>query len=347
MAGTMCGIVKPSAGRGLEYRTDLPIPEIGADEILVKVCAAAVCGTDVHIYDWDAWSQKRMTPPVIIGHEMAGDVVAVGENVTTCRVGDRVSAESHIPCGKCWFCQNGMPHICKDVAVYGVSVPGAFAEYTKLRADCAFHLDDAISYEAACMFEPMGAGVHGVEAAEVAGKTVLVSGCGPIGLTAITASTVFGAKEVIACDLFDQKLAIASEMGAQHVINSAKCDLVAEVKRLTDGLGVDVAIDITGAPAAINASLKSVRAAGRLVCVGLPSREVTMDLTEDLIYREVEMTGISGRKIWETWEDYAKVLRDPRYKLERLMGHTFAMRDFERAFEEIRAGVPGKMILHP
>jgi len=345
--GSMCGIVKEQKGVGLVYKTDLPIPQIGPDEILIKVKAAALCGTDLHIYDWDAWSQLRVDPPVVIGHEIAGDIVEIGENVTDCKVGDRVSVESHIPCGECWFCKNDLAEICKNVKLFGVSVPGGFAEYAKVRSDCAFHLDDDISYEHACMFEPMGAGVHGVEAAHVEGKTVLVSGCGPIGLTAITAAKVFGAKMVIACDLIDEKLVIAKEMGADIVLNSGKCSLPDEIKKLTDGIGVDAAIDITGSGAAINAALKSVRAAGRMVCVGLPSKEVTMDLTEDLIYREVEMTGISGRRIWGTWESFAKVMKDPRYKIERIIGHEFAMKDFEKAIAEVRRGIPGKMILKP
>ena len=179
------------------------------------------------------------------------------------------------------------------------------------------------------------------------GKTVLISGCGPIGLTAITAAKVFGAVKVIACDLLDEKLKIAKEMGADVILNSGSCDLVEEVKRLTDGLGADAAIDITGAGPAIANSLRSVRAGGRMVCVGLPSHEVSLDLTEDLIYRQVEMTGISGRRIWGTWENFSKVMKDPRYKIERIMGHKFPMKDFEQAFQEIRSGVPGKMLLYP
>lgn len=198
------------------------------------------------------------------------------------------------------------------------------------------------------MFEPMGAGVHGVEAAEVAGKTVLVSGCGPIGLTAISASKTFGAKQVFACDLIDEKLEVARKMGADAVFNSGRCDLPAEMKALTGGIGVDVAIDITGAAPAINTGLKCVRAAGRMVCVGLPSKPVTLeDMTDDLIYREVQLTGVSGRKIWETWEDFAKVVQGPWYKMDQVIGGRFALEDYKKALEQIRAGVPGKMILYP
>lgn len=349
MKKTMCGLVKEVSGPGeLVYHTDLPVPEIGDDEVLLKVHCTAICGTDLHILEWDAWSQKRIKAPVTLGHETAGEIVAVGKNVRDRKVGDRVSCESHIPCGTCWFCKNGMPHICKDVKLFGCTQNGAFAEYAKIRADCTFLLDGSISDEAACMFEPMGAGVHGVEAAEVAGKTVLVSGCGPIGLTAVSACKTFGAVQVIACDLIDEKLDVAREMGADIVLNSGKCDLVAEVKALTGGTGVDAAIDITGAAAAINSDLKCIRAAGRMVCVGLPTKPITLvDMADDLIYREIQLTGVSGRKIWETWEDFAKVMSGPYYKLERVIGGKFPMREFQTAIDQIRSGVPGKMILYP
>lgn len=348
MNTTMRGLVKETAGPGkFQYHTDLPIPQIGDDEVLIKVHCTAICGTDLHIMDWDKWSQSRVVTPIIPGHETAGDIVAVGKNVRDRKVGDRVSCETHIPCGTCWFCRNGLSHICKNVKLFGVTENGAFAEYTKIRSDCTFLLDDDISYEAACMFEPMGAGVHGVEDAQVQGKIVLVSGCGPIGLTAVSACKTFGARQVIACDLVDERLATASEMGADVVINSGSCDLVAEVRRLTGGVGVDAAIDITGAASAINNSLRCVRAAGKLVCVGLPTKNVEMDLTNDLIYREVQMTGVSGRKIWDTWKDFAKVMKGPYYKLDKVMGNRFRLEEFDQALEQIHSGVPGKMIVYP
>ena len=349
MSKTMRGLVKEAARPGkLVYRTDLPIPEPGDDEVLIKVHCSAICGTDMHIVEWDKWSQIHAKAPLVIGHETAGDIVAVGKNVTGRKVGDRVSCESHIPCNHCWFCDHGMKHICKNMELFGVSVPGAFAEYACIRWDCTFPLDESLSYEAACMFEPMGAGVHGVEAAEVAGKAVLVSGCGPIGLTAISASKTFGAVKVIACDLIDEKLEVAKKMGADAVLNSAKCDLPAEVRTLTGGVGVDAAIDITGAEPALNSALKCLRAAGRLVCVGLPTKPITFhDMTDDLVYREVQLTGVSGRKIWETWEDFAKVMKGPYFKLDQVIGGRFPMKDFEAALAQIHSGVPGKMILYP
>lgn len=349
MKTTMRGIVKEiAAPGGLVYHDDLPIPQISDDEVLIKIYCTAICGSDLHMIDWDAWSQKRLKPPVVLGHETAGDIVAIGKNVHNRKIGDRVSAETHIFCGQCYFCKHEMPHLCKDVKPFGVSYDGAFAEYVRVRADCTFLLPEDVTYEAACMFEPMGAGVHGVEVAHVEGKTVLVSGCGSIGLTVISACKTFGAGMVIACDLLDTRLAVAKDMGADYVFNSAQVDLQAEILRLTDGLGADVAIDITGAAAAINTDLKCLRAAGRMVCVGLPSGPVTLqDMTDDLIYREITLTGVSGRLIWDTWDNFSKVMSGPYYKLEHILGGKYPLEDFETAISEMRKGVPGKILLYP
>lgn len=349
MQTTMRGLVKEVAGPGdLVYHDDLPIPVIGDDEVLVKVHCTAICGSDIHMLDWDEWSRKRLHPPVILGHETAGDIVAVGKHVADRKIGDRVSVETHISCGECYFCRNNMPHICSNMVNFGVAVDSAFAEYFKIRSDCTFLLDDGISYEAACMFEPMGAGVHGVEAAEVQDKVVLVSGCGAIGLTAISACKVFGARYVIACDLLDSRLELAREMGADAVFNSSKVTVHEEVRRLTDGHGCDAAIDITGAEVAINSALKSLRAAGKLVCVGLPSKPITLeDMADDLVYREITLTGVSGRLIWDTWTDFGTVMKSPYYKLEKLIGGRFSLEDYETAFRQVRDGVPGKVLLYP
>ena len=269
MSGTMRGIVKAAAGPGLEFRTDLPIPEIGDDEVLMKIRCASICGTDLGIYDWGDWARRRIkTFPRIVGHETTGEIVAVGKNVKDRFIGQRVSCETHIWDGTCPHCLAGRRHVCRNMTLFGIQLDGAFAEYAKIRADATYVLEDALSDEQGCIFEPMGSGVHGVEEAEVAGKTVLVAGCGAIGLTVVAACRVFGAKRILACDLFDEKLAAAKAMGADVTINSAKENLVETVLRLTDGLGVEAAIDVTGSPAALNASLKSVMAMGRLISVG-------------------------------------------------------------------------------
>ncbi len=345
MRGLRKEVAAPSS---LVYHDDLPMPEINDDEVLIKIHCTAICGSDLHMLDWDPHSAKTMTNiPVTMGHETTGDIVAVGKNVKMRKVGDRVSVETHIPCGECWLCKNGKPHICSNMRLFGVNENGAFAEYAKVRADVTYVLDEGVSYEMGCLFEPMGAGVHGVEAAEVEGKVVLVSGCGPIGVTAVAGCKVFGAKKIIACDLNDSRLEMAKSMGADVTINSGKQDLREEIMKLTDGIGVDAVVEVTGAAPAITAALKSIRPGGRLVGVGLPSKPVALDLTDDVFFREVEVTGISGRTIWQTWEDFAKVMQSPYYPADKMIYNRYVLEDFEKAFAEAREGKPGKILLYP
>ena len=344
----MRGICKMRPGVGAEFRDDLPIPEINDDEVLMKVHATAICGTDMHLYDWKEYAQARMKNlPMVFGHETAGEIVKIGKNVTGHKIGDRISVETHIPCGHCYQCETGNPHICENMRVFGVTDPGAFAEDAKVPKECIVPLDDAISYEKGAMLEAMGAGVHGVERADVKGKQVLVSGCGPIGLMAIGACKVHGAAKIIACDMFDQKLELAKEMGADLVVNSGKEDIIQAVRNATGGHGADAAIDITGNGKAINAGLKALRKGGIFVSVGLPDGEIPVNLTEDIIYREIVYTGVSGRRMFETWEDCMNILKSDGFSLAPAMGNTYKFEDFEDAFAAIRAGVPGKMILVP
>lgn len=335
-------------GAGAEYREDLPIPQISDDEVLIKVHATAICGTDLHLYHWNEYAQKRMTNlPMVFGHETAGEIVEIGKNVTGYQLGDRISVETHVPCNHCWQCRNGNPHICENQHVFGVTDPGAFAEYAPVHKDCIVRLKDDISYEMGAMLEAMGAGVHGVEVARVRGKRVLVSGCGPIGLMTIGACKAHGASQIIACDLIEEKLEIAKTMGADITVNSQEVDLPAFVRSQTDGVGADAVIDITGNPHAIRAGLKAVRKGGIFVSVGLPDGEVGIHLTEDIIYREVIYTGVSGRLMFETWEDCMNLLQSPGFSLEPVVGGIYPFRDFEQALDALKQGVPGKMILVP
>ena len=335
-------------GAGAEYREDLPIPQISDDQVLIKVHATAICGTDLHLYHWNEYAQKRMTDlPMVFGHETAGEIVEIGKNVTRYQLGDRISVETHVPCNHCWQCRNGNPHICENQHVFGVTDPGAFAEYAPVHKDCIVRLKDDISYEMGAMLEAMGAGVHGVEVAQVRDKRVLVSGCGPIGLMTIGVCKAHGASRIIACDLIDEKLEIAKTMGADLTVNSRDTDLPAFVRSQTDGVGADAVIDITGNPHAIRAGLKAVRKGGIFVSVGLPNGEVGINLTEDIIYREVIYTGVSGRLMFETWEDCMNILQSPGFSLEPVVGGIYPFRDFEQALDALKQGVPGKMILVP
>ena len=348
MEGTMRGICKMAPGEGAAYRTDLPIPQIGEGEGLMKVHASAICGTDLHIYGWNEWAAKRMRNfPIVFGHETAGEIVEIGKSVTGLRVGDRISVETHIPCNHCFQCGHDRRHICENMRIFGVTEPGAFAEYAPVPAECAVRLRDGIPYEVGAMLEAMGAGVHGVEKAEVRDKTVLVSGCGPIGLMVVGACKAHGARRVIACDVLPEKLKLAEAMGADAAVNSAQTDIIQAVQRETGGAGADAAIDITGDGGAIVAGLRALRKGGRMVSVGLPNGEIPVNLTEDIIYREIQYTGVSGRQMFATWDDCMEILETPGFSLEPVMGERYPLEGFEDALAAIRGGAPGKMLLIP
>ena len=348
MEGTMRGICKMAPGEGAAYRTDLPIPQIGEGEVLMKVHASAICGTDLHIYGWNEWAAKRMRNfPIVFGHETAGEIVEIGKSVTGLRVGDRISVETHIPCNHCFQCGHDRRHICENMRIFGVTEPGAFAEYAPVPAECAVRLRDGIPYEVGAMLEAMGAGVHGVEKAEVRDKTVLVSGCGPIGLMVVGACKAHGARRVIACDVLPEKLKLAEAMGADAAVNSAQTDIIQAVQRETGGAGADAAIDITGDGGAIVAGLRALRKGGRMVSVGLPNGEIPVNLTEDIIYREIQYTGVSGRQMFATWDDCMEILETPGFSLEPVMGERYPLEGFEDALAAIRGGAPGKMPLIP
>lgn len=343
----MRGIIKAEAKPGLVFREDLPLPVIGSDEVLFKVKVAAICGTDVHIDHWDEWSQKRIKPPMVIGHEVCGVVVNVGEDVRNVQIGDRIAVETHIPCYDCDLCRMGLAHICSHQEIYGCTIPGAFAEFSKVRSDVCVKLPDEITDEMGAMMEAMGAGIHGLMKAEVKDKVVLINGCGPIGLMVIGASKVHGAKTIIATDIFDGKLDIARQMGADFIWNSNEMNMTEEALKLTGGLGVDVAIDYSGYGPAIINSLQSVRKGGRLVLVGLPNGQVPINLTEDLIYKEIEVFGISGREMYRTWDEVKKIMAHPDFSIDPVIGGRYPLEDFREAFNRIASGVHGKMLLYP
>ena len=348
MTGTMRGICKMGPVPGAEFRRDIPIPQIADDQVLMKIHATAICGTDLHLYHWNEYARTRMKKlPIVFGHETAGEIVEVGRNVTGWKVGDRISVETHIPCGHCRQCAMGNPHICDNMKLFGITEPGAFAEYAPVPQSCIVRLDDAISYEKGAMLEAMGAGVHGVEKAQVRGKTVLVSGCGPIGLMAIGACKVHGAEKIIACDLFDEKLERARTMGADITVNSRNAEALFETVRRETGSGVDAAIDVTGSGRAIVTGLRALRKAGIFVSVGLPDGEIPVNLTEDIIYREIVYTGVSGRRMFKTWEDCMEILKTPGFSLDPVIGGVYNLERYEDALRAIEGGAPGKMILVP
>ena len=337
----MKALVKESAGPGLALR-DVPEPRIRDDEVLIRVRRAGVCGTDVHIYDWDAWASGRCKPPFVVGHEFAGDVVEVGRLVTDVQEGDRVTAEGHIVDGRCLLCRTGNAHVCPFTKIIGVDRDGCFAEYIAMPATNVWHLYDAISYEIGGIHDPMGNAFHTALTAEIPGATVLITGCGPIGIFAVGICRAAGASRVIASDINPRRLALAKTMGAHDVVTPDEAE--AAVKNATGGLGVDVVLEMSGVPSAIHQALALVRVGGRVQMLGIPSKPIVLDLPKEVIFKGITIYGVVGRRMYDTWHQMTRFLRAGEFDPTPVITHRFPMSEFDAAIQAIKSGNAGKVI---
>lgn len=345
MAEFMKGLLKEKPVPGAEWRENLPIPEIKDNELLIRVKAAAICGTDLHIYQWTLWAQERLKLPMVFGHEFAGEVVAVGSLVRNFKVGDRVAGETHIPCNKCYQCQTGNMHNCNDMKIIGVHTQGCFAEYIAIPVDCAWRLDDDLSFEFGALLEPMGVAVHGILSGEIGGKSIAIYGCGPIGLMGIGVAAACGASKIFAIDPFEAKLEVAKQMGAHAVFKSGKDNVAENIRELTEGEGVDVVVDFSGNRNAIQEGFVILRKGGRFTLVGLPNEPVALNLTEAIIYKEATVLGVTGRLMYKTWWQCKELLKSGKIDLRPVIGGTYSLKDYEQAFDALKNGAPGKMLL--
>jgi Threonine dehydrogenase and related Zn-dependent dehydrogenases len=347
MAEWMKGILKEKPEPGAVWRENLPIPEVKDNELLVKVKATAICGTDLHIYPWNAWAQKRLTLPMVFGHEFSGEVVQVGMMVKNFKIGDRVAGETHIPCNTCYQCQTGNQHNCNDMKIIGVHAAGCFAEYISIPVECAWKLDDSLSYELGAMLEPMGVAAHGVLSGEIGGKSIAIYGCGPIGLMGVGIASACGASRIFAIDLFEEKLAVAKQMGADVTIQVGKDNAEEIIRKATGGEGVDVVVDFTGNAKAIQEGFRVLRKGGRYTMAGLPDAPVSLDLTDAIIYREATVLGITGRLMYKTWWQCNELLKSGKIDIKPVIGGIYPLKEYEKAFDALKSGAPGKMILIP
>jgi threonine 3-dehydrogenase len=346
MATTMKALRKMKAARGLSMET-APVPSIGPMDVLVRVKTASICGTDLHIYGWDRWSQGRIKPPVTLGHEFCGVVERVGEEVTAVKPGDFVSAEMHVNCGHCHQCRLGEAHICQNLRIIGIDQDGAFAEFVKIPASNIWKLDAAIPEHYGAILDPLGNAVHTVLAGPIAGQTVLVTGCGPIGLMAIAVAKACGSSTVFATETNEHRRAMAKKMGADIVINPAAEDAVARILGETNKTGVDVLLEMSGNPAAIQQGFKSLRAGGRASLLGIPTENVPLDLVNDVIFKGATVQGIYGRRMYGTWVQMTALLKAGRLNLEPLFGERTTLDKFENAFSLLQGGLAGKILLYP
>src|SRR5882757_8735666 len=308
MSKTMLAVVKPQASPGVDVR-DVKIPGFGRTDVLVKVKVASICGTDLHIYEWDRWAQGRIHPPLIPGHEFCGEVVAFADEVTSVKEGDFVSAEMHVACGKCLQCRTGEAHICQNVKIIGVDGDGAFAEYVVIPESNIWKLDPAIPQEYASIRDPLGNAVHTVLAGEIAGRTVAVTGCGPIGLFSIAVARAVGASTIFALEINQHRRQVAKRMHADYVLDPKNDDARKIVKERTGGLGVDVVLEMAGHPDAIRTGFDIVRSGGRISLLGLTSKPIPLNFSEDIIFKGITIQGINGRRMYQTWYQMTALLK--------------------------------------
>jgi len=334
-------LVKKIAGPGFTL-ADVPEPQIRDDEVLVRVRRAGVCGTDVHIYDWDEWAQGRCRPPFVVGHEFAGDVVQVGRLVTDVKEGDRVTAEGHIVDGRCLLCRTGNAHVCPHTKIIGVDRDGCFAEYIAMPATNVWHLDDNIPYEIGGIHDPMGNAFHTALTAEIPGSTVLVTGCGPIGIFAVGICKAAGASRIIASDVNPKRLELARKMGAHDAVHPSEAE--ATIKRETDGLGVDVVLEMSGVPSAIHQAFQLVRVGGRVQMLGIPAKPMDVNFASEVIFKGITIYGVVGRRMYDTWIQMTRFLRSGEFDPTPVITHRFPMEDFDAAIAAIKSGEAGKVV---
>lgn len=336
--------MRPERGANLET---VAIPTIGPREVLVRVTAASICGTDLHIYGWDRWSASRIKPPLTFGHEFCGIVERIGEEVSSIAPGDFVSAEMHVNCGHCHQCRVGEAHICQNLRIIGIDQDGCFAEFVRIPAANVWKIDPAIPQQYAAILDPLGNAVHAVLAGPIAARTVLVTGCGPIGLMAIAVAKACGGSVIFATEVNEFRRGMAKKMGADEVLNPMESDVPATIREATGGTGVDVLLEMSGSPAAIKQGFHALRAGGRASLLGIPTKDVAIDLVNDVIFKGATVQGIYGRRMFETWVQMNALLKAGRLNLDPLFGERTSLEKFADAFALLQGGHAGKVLFYP
>jgi len=326
---------------------DVPRPTCGPNDVLIRVRHAGVCGTDLHIWEWDSWAAGRLRLPVVVGHEFAGEVAELGSEARAAgllEIGDLVTAEGHIVCGHCLQCRTGSAHLCQRTQVIGVDRDGAFADYIAMPVSNVMRLD-GIPTEIGAIMDPLGNAVHTVLEADVPGSTVLVIGCGPIGCFAVGVARAAGASLVLASDYNPRRLDIARCMGAHVVLNPSEDDVVARARELTQGDGVDLVCEMSGHPSGHAQAFAAARLGGRVNLLGTPSRPTEVDFARDVIFKGLTLYGVSGRKMYRTWHQMRRFLQAGQLDPRPVLTHRFPLARIADAIQVIKEGQAGKVIL--
>ncbi len=328
---------------------EIPVPAPGDGEVLVRVEAASVCGTDLHIHRYDAWAAGRVTPPLTLGHELCGTVVALGRGVTGVEEGAYVSAESHVTCGSCFHCRTGHAHMCESTRILGVDRDGGFADYVAIPASVVWLNDRAkLPPEIACLQEPFGNAVFATSTQDLAGRTVAVLGCGPVGLFTVAIARAFGAGRLLASDHVPFRIDLAERLGADAVANVDEIDdTAAWFHERNEGEGLDVVLEMSGALGAVHDAFEIVRHGGHVVLFGIPSEPVEIDIARSLIFKNLTVTAVNGRRIWETWYTTRWLLEHGVIDLRPLLTTELPLEDFDEAFALLESGEACKIVLRP
>ncbi len=339
----MRALVKAKAERGLWLQEiDKPVP--GHNDVVIKVGRTAICGTDIHIYQWDDWARRTIPVPLAVGHEFSGVIAEIGSEVKGLEVGDRVSAEGHITCGVCRNCRAGRRHLCRNAAGIGVSRPGSFAEYIAVPAFNVFPLPDSISDEMASILDPLGNATHTALSFDLVGEDVLITGAGPIGLMAIAVARYAGARHIVVTDINEYRLALARKMGASVALNVKSASIDDTMRQLGMEEGFDVGLEMSGNPSAFRDLLRTMHHGGKVALLGIPPGDTAIDWTE-VIFKGLILKGIYGREMFETWYKMASMLQSG-LNIEPIITHRFFVDDFREAFELMESGQSGKVLLN-
>jgi threonine 3-dehydrogenase len=343
----MKALMKTGSEPGAELR-EVAVPEPGPDEVLIRVKATAICGTDIHIYSWDQYAQERIKPPMIFGHEGCGEVARIGSRVRGYAIGDLIAVETHIPCGECFQCRTGSQHICERMAIIGVHTDGVFAEYAKIPTSCCWKLPQGTNPDLGAILEPMGVAINGLLKEDINNKTVAIFGLGPIGQFGLAAAAFWGASSIFAVEPNAYRLDMARRLVPKAtLLNPSERDEVKAILEATAGRGVDVSLEISGDPHGVKRAFQVVRKGGRVSLIGLPSRPIELDLTADIIYKEVRAYGSTGRLMWKTWYDTQKLLDSGAFDPTPIITHRFPLDKFDQALNLARSRQAGKILLYP
>jgi threonine 3-dehydrogenase len=341
----MRALVKHHAGPGLRLEEARPVPECGPRDVLIRVRKAGICGTDRHIWEWDAWAAARIPVGIVTGHEFVGTIEKVGSAVTRFQPGQRVSAEGHINSGTDYNARTGNAHIARDTKILGVDRDGCFAEYVCVPEENVWPVHPSIPDRVAAVLDPLGNAVHTVMAAGVSARTVLVTGVGIIGLMAVTVAKAAGASRIFCTDVDPRRLALARRLGALRAYDAREKGWIEDLRSQTRGDGPDVLLEMSGAPSAIDQGFAALRMGGTAALLGIPSKPIQFDLNNHVVFKGATVLGINGRRMFETWYQVEELLLSGRLQLDEIITHEVPLGDFARAFDLMRSGEGIKVVM--